>query len=143
MFKVKLMMILTNTVFIHWKECHQAKTWSLETESYDIHFDRSTDFHSSTHPYSSNFLTRNFPCFEDANKTIFSEIKKGKLSINNSVLLYNKQLSTLFNPLSANITNVQTHSKNSLADCRRIVWLCLTILWDWRLRVKGFFSGDG
>lgn len=90
MFKVKIMVILTNTVIIHWKECHQAKTRSQETESYDIHFDRSTDFHSSTHPYSSNFSTRNFPYFEVANKTIFSEIKKGRLTINNSVLLYNK-----------------------------------------------------
>ena len=84
-------MILTNTVIIHWKECYQVKTTSfLETEFYDIHFDRSTDFHLSTHPYSSNFSTRNFPYFEVANKTTFSEIKKGKLAINNLVLLDNK-----------------------------------------------------
>ena len=32
--------------------------------------------------------------------------------------------------------NGQTHSNNSSANCRRIVWVCLTILWGWRLRVK-------
>ena len=26
--------------------------------------------------------------------------------------------------------NGQTHSNTSLAKCRRIVWVCLTILWD-------------
>ena len=30
--------------------------------------------------------------------------------------------------------NGQTHSNNSLANCRRIVWVCLTILWDWHLK---------
>ena len=30
--------------------------------------------------------------------------------------------------------NVQTHLNNSLANCRRIVGVCLTILWDWRLK---------
>ena len=28
----------------------------------------------------------------------------------------------------------QTHSNNSSANCRRIVWVCLTILWGWRLK---------
>ena len=30
--------------------------------------------------------------------------------------------------------NGQTHSNNSSAICRRIVWVCLTILWNWRLK---------
>ena len=30
--------------------------------------------------------------------------------------------------------NGQTHSNNSSANCRRIVWVCLTILWAWRLK---------
>ena len=28
--------------------------------------------------------------------------------------------------------NGQTHSNNSSANCQRIVWMCLTILWNWR-----------
>ena len=30
--------------------------------------------------------------------------------------------------------NDQTHSKNSSPICRWIVWVCLNILWGWRLR---------
>ena len=30
--------------------------------------------------------------------------------------------------------NSQTPSNNLSAICRRIVWVCLTILWDWRLK---------
>ena len=30
--------------------------------------------------------------------------------------------------------NGQTHSNNSLGICRQIVWVCLTILWGWRLK---------
>ena len=30
--------------------------------------------------------------------------------------------------------NGQTHSKNSSANCRRIAWACLTILWNWHLK---------
>ena len=37
------------------------------------------------------------------------------------------------NPLSAKLTNGQTHSNNSSANCRRIVWVCLVIFSDWRL----------
>ena len=29
--------------------------------------------------------------------------------------------------------NCQTHSNNLSVNCRRIVWVCLTILWDWHL----------
>ena len=29
--------------------------------------------------------------------------------------------------------NSQTDSNNSSANCQRIVWVCLTILWNWRL----------
>ena len=32
--------------------------------------------------------------------------------------------------------NAQTHSHNSSTICRRIVWVCLTILWNWRLKGK-------
>ena len=34
--------------------------------------------------------------------------------------------------------NGQTHSNNSPANCQGIVWVCLTILWGWRL--KGYVS---
>ena len=43
----------------------------------------------------------------------------------------------LINPLSTNLTIGQTHSNNSPAICRRIVWVCLTILcnfWDFQQR---------
>ena len=30
--------------------------------------------------------------------------------------------------------NGRTHSTNSSANCRQIVWVCLTILWGWRLK---------
>ena len=30
--------------------------------------------------------------------------------------------------------NGQTHSNNSLAICRRIVWVCWPFLWGWRLK---------
>ena len=40
---------------------------------------------------------------------------------------------TLYAPISQ---NGQTHSNNSSANCRRIVWVFLTILWDWRLKDK-------
>ena len=44
---------------------------------------------------------------------------------------------TLSAPISQ---NGQTHSNNSSAIPRRIVWVCLTILWDWRL--KGKYGND-
>ena len=40
----------------------------------------------------------------------------------------------LVNPLSANPQNGQTHSNNSSEISRRIVWVCLTILWNWHLK---------
>ena len=43
---------------------------------------------------------------------------------------------SVINPLSANSQNGQTHSNNSSANCRRIVWVYLTILWDWHLKVN-------
>ena len=39
----------------------------------------------------------------------------------------------IFNPLSANPKNGQTLSNNSSTICWRIVWMCLTILWNWQL----------
>ena len=42
---------------------------------------------------------------------------------------------TLTLTLSAPIPqNDQTHSNNSSAICRRIIWVCLTILWIWCLK---------
>ena len=32
--------------------------------------------------------------------------------------------------------NGQTHSNNSSAICRSIVWVCLTILWNWHLKAS-------
>ena len=40
----------------------------------------------------------------------------------------------LVHPLSANPQNGQTHSNNSSEISRRIVWVCLTILWNWHLK---------
>ena len=37
------------------------------------------------------------------------------------------------NPLNANPQNGQRHSNNS-AICWRIVWVCLTSLWNWHLK---------
>ena len=38
----------------------------------------------------------------------------------------------ILNPLSPNPT--KTHSNNSSGNCQGIVWVCLTILWNWRLK---------
>ena len=38
------------------------------------------------------------------------------------------------NLLSANFTKWSNTLKQFLRCCRRIVWLCLTILWDWRFK---------
>ena len=38
-----------------------------------------------------------------------------------------------FNALSANPTNWSNTLKQFVGICRRIVWVCLTILWGWRL----------
>ena len=42
----------------------------------------------------------------------------------------------LFNPLSPNPTKWSNTLKQFIGNSRRIVWVCLTILWDWRLKVK-------
>ena len=44
------------------------------------------------------------------------------------------------NPLSANPTKWSNTFKLFVANCRRITWVCLNILWGWRLRVNIFFS---
>ena len=41
---------------------------------------------------------------------------------------------TLYTPISK---NGQTHANNSSANCWRIVWVCLTILWHCCLKGKG------
>ena len=46
----------------------------------------------------------------------------------------------LVNPLMPIPQNGQTHPNNSLAVCRWIVWVCLTILWDWRLKGEGCYE---
>ena len=38
------------------------------------------------------------------------------------------------NPLSANFTKWSNALKQFVGCCRRIVWVCLTILWDWRFK---------
>ena len=40
------------------------------------------------------------------------------------------------NPLSANPTKRSNTLKQFVDCCRRIVWVCLTILWGWHLRVN-------
>ena len=56
------------------------------------------------------------------------------------LLIYNYQYTwfllsiwclTFLAPISQ---NGQTHSNNSSGICRWIVWVCLTILWDWCLK---------
>ena len=39
-----------------------------------------------------------------------------------------------FNPLNVNPTKWSSTLKQFLGKSRRIVWVCLTILWDWRLK---------
>ena len=39
-----------------------------------------------------------------------------------------------FNPLNVNPTKWSNTFKQFLGKSRRIVWVCLTILWDWRLK---------
>ena len=53
---------------------------------------------------------------------VFREYRNGTLDWNGLTLL------------AANPQNGQTHSSNSSANYRRIVWVCLTILRDWRLK---------
>ena len=51
-----------------------------------------------------------------------------------------KQMGTLarnesiLNPLRANPTKWSNTFKQFVSCCRRIVWVCLTILWGWRLK---------
>ena len=49
-----------------------------------------------------------------------------------------------FNPLSAKSTKWPNTLKQFVSYCRRIVWMCLTILWLWHLKVlmsqKNVFS---
>ena len=53
------------------------------------------------------------------------------------LLIFRNHWKCLAAPSSSIISqNSQTHSNNSSANCRRIVWVCLTILWHWHLRVK-------
>ena len=38
------------------------------------------------------------------------------------------------NPLSANPTKWSNRLKQFLGFCRQIIWVCLIILWGWRLK---------
>ena len=49
--------------------------------------------------------------------------------------LYGISLCSKFNPLSANLTKWSDTFKQFVSNSRRIVWVCLTILWG--CRVKG------
>ena len=51
-------------------------------------------------------------------------------------VFYSNSNGIIINPLSANPTKCQKHSNNLSANCRRIVWVCLAILF-W-LALKGF-----
>ena len=45
--------------------------------------------------------------------------------------MHNSCFLTLYAPISQ---DGQTHWNNSSANCQWIVWVCLTILWDWHLK---------
>ena len=47
---------------------------------------------------------------------------------------YRLSIKSLSNLYASIPQNVQIHSNNSSANCQRIVWVCLNILWDWRLK---------
>ena len=47
-----------------------------------------------------------------------------------------------FNPLSTKFTKWSNTLKQFVGFCRRIVWVCLTILWDWHLRVNYYSEDD-
>ena len=47
-----------------------------------------------------------------------------------------QKLDLLVNPLNANPTKWSKTLKQFVDCCRRIILVCLTILWSWRLRVK-------
>ena len=45
-----------------------------------------------------------------------------------------RQCHLFFDPLSANLTEWSNTLKQFVGCCRGIVWVCLTILWCWRLK---------
>ena len=47
----------------------------------------------------------------------------------------------LFNPFSANPTKWSNTLTQFIGCCWRIVWVCLTILWGWRLKDYPWISG--
>ena len=51
-------------------------------------------------------------------------------------------LSEHLNPLSTNPTKWSNTLKQFVGFFRRIVWVCLTILWDWRLIGKDYAAED-
>ena len=52
-------------------------------------------------------------------------------SSNSELRIPSKQMPN--NPLSANLKNWSNSLKQFVSFPRRIVWVCLTILWGWRL----------
>ena len=60
-----------------------------------------------------------------------------KLRVLVELIGYLKALRMIFNPFSANPTK-WSNKLNLSENCRRIVWVCLTILWNWSL--KGYWN---
>ena len=61
-------------------------------------------------------------------------ISRNVVPLNN--LVHEKEILhlRLFNPLVANLTKCSNTLKQFVGSCRRIIWVCLTILWGCRLR---------
>ena len=55
------------------------------------------------------------------------------INATNKVIFFIWIYQKIFNPLSANPTKWLNILKQIVGCCRQIVWVCLTILWDWRL----------
>ena len=55
--------------------------------------------------------------------------------MNNHIFLQNNSNYIVsFNPLNANPTKWSNTLKQFIGCCRRIFWVCLNILWGWRLK---------
>ena len=79
----------------------------------------------------SNPFLAILPIFRSSHRRY--SVRKGVLR-NFAKFTGKNQYQCLFNPLSAKLTKWPNISNNSWAICRRIVWVCLAILWDWRLK---------
>ena len=73
----------------------------------------------TSHPYNLHLKNLSAFCEKQCQNNLSHVANRIKLFLN------------IWVPISQ---NGQTHSNNSSADYRRIVWVCLTILWDWCLK---------